>query len=118
MGEFMTTETANFNIGHRANRRAAARLLAGSVSAAALILGFQATAFAQDKPAASGDTGVQEIVVTAQKREQKLQDVPVAVTALVQATLQANCVTNVMDSNVLAPGLIGRTNDCRNMSPS
>jgi iron complex outermembrane receptor protein len=88
----------------------AVTLLASSVSAAALILGCQGSAWAQAKRTASADTGLQEIVVTAQKREQRLQDVPVAVTAIGQAALQANRVTNVIDLNGLAPGLSAREN--------
>ncbi|MBV1687763.1 TonB-dependent receptor [Novosphingobium sp. G106] len=59
--------------------------------------------------AATGEsTGLEEIVVTAQKREQRLQDVPIAVTALSADTLQANRVTNVGDLSGLAPGLTVR----------
>jgi len=48
---------------------------------------------------------LEEVVVTAQKREQSLQDVPVAVTALTQETLEVNSVINVNDLNGLAPNL-------------
>jgi len=58
---------------------------------------------AQD--AAADDTKLEQIVVTAQKREQNLQDVPIAVTALSQNALQANRVTNVNDLSGLAPGV-------------
>jgi iron complex outermembrane recepter protein len=47
-------------------------LLAG-VSAAL----FTVPAFAQDAEPAEADTGLEEIIVTAQKREQNLQNVPV-----------------------------------------
>ena len=53
----------------------------------------------------SQTTGLDEIVVTAQKREQSLQDVPIAVTALTPETLQANRVVSVNDLSGLAPGL-------------
>jgi iron complex outermembrane receptor protein len=52
--------------------------------------------------------GLQEIIVTAQKREQSLQDVPIAVTALGGEALQANRVTNVVDLSGLAPGVTVR----------
>jgi iron complex outermembrane receptor protein len=55
-------------------------------------------------PASSSVDTVQEIVVTAQRREQNVQDVPVAVTALTQQTIAANRVTTVNDLNLLAPG--------------
>lgn len=62
-------------------------------------------AHAQDAEAASG---LQEIVVTAQKREQSLQDVPIAMTALTANALEANRVVSVQDLNGLAPNLTVR----------
>ena len=49
---------------------------------------------------------LEEIVVVAQKREQNLQDVPVAVTALSGAQLTELGVTDVFDSQQSTPGLI------------
>ena len=49
------------------------------------------------------------IVVTAQKREQNLQDVPVAVTALSENTLVANRIATVSDLSGMAPGVTVRT---------
>ncbi|HJQ66899.1 MAG TPA: TonB-dependent receptor plug domain-containing protein, partial [Gemmatimonadales bacterium] len=46
-----------------------------------------------------------EVVVTAQKREQNLQDVPVAVTAVTAATLAANRVTDITGLTSLAPNM-------------
>lgn len=48
---------------------------------------------------------IQEVVVTAQKRSENLQDVPVSVTALSGDALTARGVTNVTGLNNLAPGL-------------
>ena len=45
------------------------------------------------------------IVVTAQKREEALQDVPVVVTALSEDTLRDSGVRDVKDLQVLVPGL-------------
>ena len=50
-------------------------------------------------------SGLGVIVVTAQKRAQSVQDVPVAVTALAGDTLQANRILNVTDLTGLAPGV-------------
>jgi len=58
-------------------------------------------AFAQT----SLDEGLQEIIVTAQRREQSLQDVPVAITAIGTEALRANRLMNVADLSGLAPGL-------------
>ena len=60
-------------------------------------------AFAQ--AAGENDVGLAEIVVTAQKREQNLQDVPIAVTAITSDNLQTNRVTSVSDLSGLAPGV-------------
>ncbi len=64
-------------------------------------------AAAQDASAKSNDS-LEEIVVTAQKREQSVQDVPIAVTALTGDTLQANRVSTVTDLTGLAPGVTVR----------
>ena len=48
---------------------------------------------------------LEEVVVTAQKREQVLQDVPIAVTALTEETLQANRIFTVNDLSAIAPGV-------------
>ncbi|HKX79927.1 MAG TPA: TonB-dependent receptor [Novosphingobium sp.] len=50
-------------------------------------------------------TGLEEIVVTAQKREQSLQDVPISITAVTQETLEANRVTNVLNLGAMAPNV-------------
>lgn len=52
--------------------------------------------------------GLQDIVVTAQRREQRLQDVPVAITAITRASLEINRVTNVTDLSGLAPNVTVR----------
>src|SRR3989338_4983751 len=48
---------------------------------------------------------VEEIVVTAQKRSENLQDVPVSVTAFNAQALEDRGVSNVIGLNNLAPGL-------------
>jgi iron complex outermembrane receptor protein len=58
---------------------------------------------------AGGTSGVEEIVVTAQKREQNLQDVPISITALSQAAIVANRIQDVRDLSALAPSLTVRT---------
>jgi iron complex outermembrane receptor protein len=73
----------------------------------ALAFGISTSAVAQE--ASEADSGLQEIIVTAQKREQSMQDVPIAVTALTGDTLATNRVTTVSDLTGLAPGVIVRT---------
>lgn len=55
-------------------------------------------------PAASNGAG--DIVVTAQRREQKLQDVGVAITAATSEQLRADGVTNSKEIAKIAPGVI------------
>ncbi|HKT75586.1 MAG TPA: TonB-dependent receptor [Sphingobium sp.] len=57
----------------------------------------------------SGDNAsVTDIIVTAQKREQSLQDVPIAVTAISQDALRVNRITNPLDLSAQAPNLFVR----------
>ncbi|MFO7275448.1 MAG: TonB-dependent receptor [Pseudomonadota bacterium] len=49
---------------------------------------------------------IDEIIVTAQKREQNLQDVPITVTALSGQLLQDTGVRDIKDLTLLTPGLI------------
>ncbi len=58
-------------------------------------------AFAQAEEAS-----VEEIVVTAQKREQNLQDVPIVVTVVGRQLLQDTGVRDIKDLMVLTPGLM------------
>jgi iron complex outermembrane receptor protein len=50
-------------------------------------------------------TGLQDIIVTAQRREENLQVVPIAVTALTTAALTSNRIQNLQDLNAVAPSL-------------
>ncbi|MBP7704023.1 MAG: TonB-dependent receptor [Caulobacter sp.] len=75
-------------------------------SAATIAFGmvFAGSAMAQD--AAADTTQVEEIVVTAQKREQNLQDVPVAVSAFGESQLEAQAVQNLTDLSAKAPNVV------------
>lgn len=57
---------------------------------------------------AQSGVSLDDIVVTAQKREQNLQDVPVAVTAINADALAVNRIENVRDLNALAPNFTVR----------
>src|SRR5262249_54025538 len=54
---------------------------------------------------------LEEVVVTAQKRAENIQEVPIAITALSGADLQNQHVTSVMGLNQLAPGLQVKADD-------
>ena len=61
-------------------------------------------------PAQPSDRGgLEEIIVTAQKREQNLMTVPVSVTALTAESIRANRITNVLDLSAIAPNLTVRS---------
>lgn len=80
--------------------------LCNSVSAAVIgasLLGLAGAASAQD----AGDqaTSVDDIIVTAQKREQSLQEVPIVVTTLSEALLEGAGVQDIKDLQILTPGL-------------
>ena len=61
-------------------------------------------ALAQDKAPAE-DEAVGEIIVTAQKRSERLQDVPVAVSVVSGATLEAQGGVNIENAQYLVPTL-------------
>lgn len=69
----------------------------------------QATAIAPP-PAAADDT-VGEIIVTAQRRSENLQDTPVAVTAVTAATVQNLGLSNIADIAAITPGASFTTNN-------
>lgn len=74
------------------------------VSTAIAALAISTGAYAQNRPA-SGDADENDIVVTAQKREELLVDVPQSITAVSGATLEHQQATNFKDYLKLVPGL-------------
>ncbi len=76
------------------------RLVLGlSVTASVFALAATQPAIAQQgaQPAASSATGLEEIVVTARRREERVQTVPVAITAFSQADLEKKHVEQLRD---------------------
>ncbi len=51
---------------------------------------------------------IDEVVVTAEKRSASLQDIPIAITAISQETLELQNVENVNDLNSFAPNLVAK----------
>ena len=72
-------------------------------SAALLSLAVPGVAFAQD--GAAEDDGYDEIVVTATKREQTLQDVPVAVSVTTAETIERAQIRDIRDLSTVVPSL-------------
>src|SRR5437870_1780584 len=64
-----------------------------------------AQAAAPDAAAASPAVGLEEVVVTAQRREERLQDVPIAVTAITSLAAEKQGVRTVDDIPTATPAL-------------
>jgi len=78
----------------------AKRILGPVIGAACLVSG---QAYAQ--AAAEPSTGLEEIIVTAQKRRENLQETPLAVSALTAETIERRGITDVSSLTAAAPNL-------------
>ncbi|WP_303758653.1 TonB-dependent receptor [Sphingobium yanoikuyae] len=81
-----------------------ARACAGSASIA-LATWAVSPAFAQDNAGATQNVGVEDIVVTAERREQNLQDVPISATVLNAEQMARRGVTSIADLQQVAPSV-------------
>ena len=63
------------------------------------------------EPAASG---IQEIVVTATRRQERLEDVPISVTAFSQETMDQQGLRSIDDVTRLTPGITFQRNGTSN----
>src|SRR5438309_5239581 len=70
------------------------------------------------QPAAAEGAVLQEVVVTAQKREQNLQKVPIAITALSGDQLVQRGVSNTLDLASASPGVVTSTFGENGTSPA
>jgi iron complex outermembrane receptor protein len=82
-------------------------LMALSATAATIVFAasVRPAAAQSDQPAASGGTGLEEIVVTARRREERLQTVPIAITAFTQTDLEQKHVEQLRDLAKSVPSL-------------
>jgi iron complex outermembrane receptor protein len=103
-------------------KRPAARSATLFLGACSAALAFAWTASAQTAPTANhagqNVSQVQEIVVTAQKREESLQKVPVSITALTTQAITNNRIQTLHDLSSLAPNLAVRLGAGGNQSPN
>ena len=74
---------------------------AALISASLLFTGFSGALVAQEESASR----MEEVIVTARKREESMQDVPVAVTALTPAQLDKGNIQRVQDLQKLIPNV-------------
>ena len=79
--------------------------LAGAASALALSFAAAAPAQAQSDGTAATGTGLNEIIVTAQKREQRLQDVPVSIVAIGGSQIEDMKITDLRSIQGYVPNL-------------
>ncbi|MGO9934366.1 MAG: TonB-dependent receptor [Steroidobacteraceae bacterium] len=103
--------------GIRSHEGRAALIKAGSLSgASALTLAVLANLHAgpvRAADAAAEDTGLTEIIVTAEKRSENLEVVPASISAFTSKTLDQQGITSVQDLTNYAPGLYYTTYDNR-----
>lgn len=79
-----------------------------AISVSALAIAGSSHAIAAEQPAAAATTVDEtnpDIVVTAQRRSERLRDVPIAVTALTADTLNQANITNTTELAKVTPGL-------------
>jgi iron complex outermembrane receptor protein len=60
--------------------------------------------------AQGSEGGIEEITITAQRRAQNLQEVPIAVTAFTEAELERRQITRTLDLISFVPNMIGHNN--------
>ncbi len=87
-------------------RSIAAKAIAAAALAAVSPFALVAPAFAQDAQDAAETADTGEIFVTARRREETLQDTPVAITAVNAAMLENKATTNIGDLMGAAPNLL------------
>jgi iron complex outermembrane recepter protein len=75
----------------------------GSLRAGTSLLAVLVAAFVVVDDAAAQSAPTEEVLVTARRREERLQDVPAAVTVLTGSTLESASVTNLTDLAKLVP---------------
>src|SRR5690606_37558797 len=80
-------------------------LLAASCAACALTSANFASAQEAAPPQGQSFGVISEVVVTARRREEALQEVPVAVTAVTGAELERRSVRDILDIAAVAPNL-------------
>ena len=76
------------------------------VAFAALMIALPAMA----QEAAPAEEGIQDIIVTAQRRSEKVQDVPIAISAFSSDQLEAQGVSNTLQLGQYIPNFVAQNN--------
>lgn len=79
--------------------------LAGPASLAVSLAVFGQAAMAQTKPGAAAEDALAEIVVTAQKREERLQNVPISITVVDGKALDQQATGGILEALTQLPGV-------------
>jgi len=84
----------------------------GSVALCVSQGAFSEAVVAQEaqSPPASARTGIEDIIVTAQRRQEAVQDVPIAISAFSAASLEAKGITNTLSLIGYVPNMFGSNN--------
>jgi len=85
----------------------------GGAAALALTAGMAVpvqVAQAQAQAAASSDTALEEVIVTARRKEERLQSVPITITAFTAADIQQKNIESAQDLTEFVPSLIMNNN--------
>lgn len=77
-----------------------------AVSAVAMLAGLLGTGAAAQEANDASLSGLEDIVVTAQRRSENLMDVPVAISAFSAQTLERSGITNIQSLQVATPTLV------------
>ena len=80
------------------------------IALSAVALAASVTSLAQQRAAPESGSMLEEIVVTAQRREEKIQDVPIAITALSAAQLEQQNITTTLGLGKLIPNTLAFNN--------
>jgi iron complex outermembrane recepter protein len=111
-----TLQSTNNKYTARGGTAARLQLKADVLALLLIATGEAAIAQAQQSPAppgqlatnmdqGAGSGGLQEVVVTANKRRENIQDVPIAIAAISESDLAAHGVQNTLDVGAAIPGL-------------
>ena len=76
-----------------------------ALMAAASVIALGSVTTAQAQTASGGGAALQEVVVTARKREERVQDVPITIAAQTGEQLAQSAIRSVADLTAITPGL-------------
>jgi iron complex outermembrane recepter protein len=80
------------------------------LSAVSLAAMLASPAYAQQTSEDEQTAGIADIVVTAQRRQESVQDVPIAITAFNAETIEARGISSALDVTQYVPNLVGLNN--------